>query len=96
MASNFRITTSRCKSDVHLRLSGDFDGTSAFELIYALKERCAGTTKAFIHTDGLKRIHTFGKDVLCNNLSLLNGQDIHLAFCGRNAAELAPERNKFL
>lgn len=35
MAANFRISTHRNSENLHLKLYGDFDGTSAHELINA-------------------------------------------------------------
>jgi len=37
MASNFQITFNRHEDSMHLRLYGDFDGSSAHELINLLK-----------------------------------------------------------
>ena len=42
MASNFQIYRHRTRDSLHLKLEGDFDGSSAHELINALKEDGAG------------------------------------------------------
>ena len=38
MAANFRILVHKNNKIIHLKLSGDFDGTSAYELINLLKK----------------------------------------------------------
>jgi hypothetical protein len=41
MASNFRIYCHQNKDNLHLKLMGDFDGSSAYELINTLKNIAA-------------------------------------------------------
>jgi hypothetical protein len=48
MASNFRISTHRNSESLHLKLVGDFDGSSAFELINVLKKNWNGAYRVFI------------------------------------------------
>ena len=95
MASNFKISVHRNDENVHLKLAGDFDGSSAHELLNALKRYCHGASKAFIHTSCLKQIHPFGRDVFQSHLDILNGKCIPLVFTGDNADQLAPEGSKF-
>jgi hypothetical protein len=38
MATNFKISSHRTESKLHLNLAGDFDGSSAFELLNMLKD----------------------------------------------------------
>lgn len=67
MASNFRISTHRSSESLHLKLVGDFDGSSAFELINVLKKNWNGAYRVFIHTDSLKDINPitfFSNDTL--------------------------------
>jgi hypothetical protein len=95
MASNFRISVRPSNSDVEVRLIGDFDGTSACELLNFLRDNCNGGVRVFINTRGLKEIYPFGVDTFQNNLYLLKELKLHLSFTGRNASRIAPERNKF-
>ena len=92
MASNFRVSIDRSSPNIRLRLMGDFDGTSACELLNALKEKCRGTDAVVIDTDGLKKIHRFGQDTFRNNLYQLKSHSISCAFTGINASRIAPER----
>ena len=95
MASNFKISIHRNSDSLGLKLMGDFDGTSACELLNALKENCDGVDRVFIHTTGLKDIYPFGQDTFQNSLYLLKDRPFRLVFTGENASSIAPERNKF-
>ena len=92
MATNFRIFVHRNSENMHLKLIGDFDGTSAHKLLSVLGRYCNRTSKVFIHTSCLRDINPFGRDVFHDNLDVLNGQSITLVFTGENASQLAPEK----
>ena len=93
MAANFRITLQQDSENLHLRLDGDFDGSSAYELLNILEERCRFASRAFIHTNGLRHIHPFGSSVFRRNLCGLKAcKHLLLEFTGDHAPELAPDR----
>jgi len=48
---------------VHFKLIGDFDGSSAWQLIHMIKQRATGLRKIIIHTSGLSSFHPFGREV---------------------------------
>lgn len=50
MAARFRISIHRNSENLHLKLMGDFDGTSAHELLNVLKRYSTRTARIFIHT----------------------------------------------
>ncbi|NVL89884.1 MAG: hypothetical protein HWN69_02660 [Desulfobacterales bacterium] len=95
MASNFRISVHRNSDSLHLKLIGDFDGTSACELLNLLRENCNAAVRVFINTTSLKNIYPFGQDTFQNRLYLLKGLPIRLVFTGENAVKIAPEQNNF-
>jgi len=94
MAANFRISARRRKKILSLELIGDFDGSSACELLNVLKEKCNGVKKVVIHTSGLKDIYPFGQDTFQNNLYTLKDKRVSFVFKGKNAGQLVPERRK--
>ena len=96
MASNFKISTHRNGENIHLRLAGDFDGSSAHQLLDILKKYCRKASRAFIHTNALRQIYPFGRDTLHSHLDILNGKCIPLIFTGDNADQLAPEGSKLI
>jgi hypothetical protein len=93
MASNFRISTHRNSESLHLKLVGDFDGSSAFELINVLKKNWNGAYRVFIHTECLRDIYPFGRDTFQQNLSDLKGHPMRIFFTGENAGYIAPDRS---
>lgn len=91
MARNFRISTHRNSDSIHLNLLGDFDGSSAYELVELLRKKCHGISKVFIHTNALKEIHPFGRNVFLSNLDSLSDNCGNMLFTGEHAEELAPK-----
>ena len=66
-----------------LQLFGDFDGSSACELIKVLDESVINTSKVAIDTDGLRTIDAFGLDVFLPRMSWLNNTQVHIEVTGR-------------
>lgn len=91
MATNFQIFFHKTRDSLHLKLAGDFDGNSAYELINALTEHGTGFYQIFIDTNDLKSIHSFGRDVFQKNLGILNKQLGHLIFIGGNGRNMTPD-----
>ena len=92
MAKGFKISFQRKGENAHLRLRGDFDGTSAHELLNALKTSCAPCSQVYIHTGSLKTLHRFGLQVFYSHLDFLKGKSLDLVFTGEHASPLAPEK----
>ena len=89
MASNFGITIDKRSDGFGLKLEGDFDATSAYELIYALKKMPEDTIRVYVYTNGLKTIYPFGLDVFYKFMRSLNGQSTKIVFTGNNASQLS-------
>ncbi len=90
MASNFRICSHRNSDKLYLNLVGDFDGSSAYELLNLLKEKSDSVNEIYIDTNSLKIIHAFGLSVFKNNLAFINGLAENIEFTGKNGNEIAP------
>lgn len=90
MAKNFKIETNGTNQTFYFDLIGDFDGSSAFELLNLLTEKVTSAkNKVVINTTRLKTIHPFGRDVFSRNFSRIeHGRNI--VFTGLHAAEIAP------
>lgn len=86
MASNFKIFRHQNSSNLHLKLFGDFDGSSAFELLNTINDFNRDNGKIFIHTQGLNCVDSFGKYVFQNNIS--NLKKPHVIFTGEHAADM--------
>jgi hypothetical protein len=79
---------------MHLKLMGDFDGSSAYQLLNLLTKNGLASSRIFIHTSALKAIEPFGRDVFQSNLSLSKGKSLNLVFTGDKATELSPRYMK--
>lgn len=91
MVSNFKIFQRRKNDRLYLKLLGDFDGSSAFELVNVLKKSCKGVNKVIINTTCLKNIYPFGRDVFQKNLYHLSGLLISILFTGKNSTQIMSE-----
>jgi len=70
MASNFRIFCHQNSDNLHLKLMGDFDGSSAYELINTLNKYNGNARKVIVDTCSLLSLHPFGLDVFQKNFSI--------------------------
>ena len=88
MASNFQIYSFKTRDSLHLKLTGDFDGSSAYELINTLTENGKGLYEIYIDTNELTTIHPFGRDVFQKNLRSSNRLFRNLVFIGKNGHDI--------
>lgn len=95
MATNFKIDVHRNDENLHLKLKGDFDGTSAYELLDVVRKRAANTSRVFIHTSSLRDIYPFGLHVFRSNLDILKGQSLEFVFTGEYASKFESNYAKF-
>lgn len=89
MASNFKISLHRNSNTLRLMLTGDFDGSSAMELINVLKAHSARAAAIVVHTCGLSSVHPFGLDVFHKSYS---GARLtrNLKFTGKHGDTITP------
>jgi len=95
MASNFKIFIHRKNGTLQLKLMGDFDGSSAFELINVLKDHCSKVGKIVINTGGLASVHPFGLGVFQNN-SVIKQLSRALTFTGKYGNTIALEGSNLI
>jgi hypothetical protein len=84
MAKSFRIRTKeKGNRTLNIELFGDFDASSACELIHVLGKSTDRATKLAIDTDGLRNINVFGLDVFMPRLSDLAASWPDIEITGR-------------
>ena len=84
MAANFRVNTKEISNQsMALQLVGDFDASSACELINVLDQSVKKSSNVAIDTDGLKTINAFGLDVFLLRMSRLNSTRADIKVTGR-------------
>ncbi len=91
MAANFKVSVSKKSSCFHLKLHGYFDGSSAYELLHLILKLCNAKAKVYVHTEHLKAIYPFGRNVFQNNLHLIKAKEIRLMLTGENARRMLPD-----
>ncbi len=84
MASNFKIRMHQTVDNLRINLRGDFDGSSAFELLNTLKKNMNDTKCILIDTNNLKKIYPFGQEVFDHNLPKLKAHRNRIRFTGQH------------
>jgi anti-anti-sigma regulatory factor len=93
MASNFRIVSQRNSDRLHLKLTGDMDGNSAYEIINLLDENSNGIEEVVIETSGLTTIFPFGQSVFFKNFHKIKNRYAEILFTGDKSNQINPEKN---
>jgi hypothetical protein len=93
MAHNFKMIIHRRTDKLTIRLAGDFDGSSAWELIHAIRENLHNLRLVKIDTGELKMVYPFGREVFRNNILHVKNARIRIQFSGPNAPQIAPPDN---
>ena len=83
MASNFNFTIQKIGDSLHLKLYGDFDGTSACELTNSFQKYYKKPYQIFIDTNDLRIINPFGIDIMQRKVGSLE----RFVFIGMNKKE---------
>lgn len=90
MAANFRINTRKInKKKIIIHLSGDFDGSSAWELIHKLKQCSDEYPMIVVNTDKIKTIEPYGQGIFDMNLGGLKKTVPQLVITGEKARSLS-------
>lgn len=91
MGYNFKISVHRDSDNLHLIMQGDFDGTSAYELLDSLRRNYTREHRVFFHTSRLRQVYPFGTETLANSLHTFGLDRKSLIFTGDYGAQIAPE-----
>ncbi len=84
MAINFHIFKHKTADTLHIKLTGDFDGSSASELVNFLANNQNKFYQIFINTTDLSSIYPFGMEVLQHRLLEIGDQGGNMIFIGEN------------
>ncbi|MGD8882316.1 MAG: STAS domain-containing protein [Desulfobacterales bacterium] len=96
MATNFKIFMHRTPDNLSIKLTGDFDGSAADELLDALQEHLNDTACICIDTNSLNKIHPFGRDVFAHHLFKLKRHHCRIKLVGKNAEQITPSEMEYL
>ncbi len=89
MSSNFKILVHTNDNKLHMKLFGDFDGTSAHQLLNHIKKLHQKFPTIFVHTNCLKELIPFGVGVFNSHLGDLDRNRIRLVFTGEYATQFS-------
>lgn len=92
MAENFQITIRHEDGALYFGLWGDFDGISAVELVYTLREKARVNRKIYVETDGISQVLPFGKHLLQAHFDLYPSLTGKVIFLGKNGLKLIPKQ----
>jgi ABC-type transporter Mla MlaB component len=90
MASNFHMFTHKTTDTLYIKLTGDFDGSSASELANVLESKQKDYYQIFINTSELKNIYPFGVEVLQHKLLEIENHKPHVIFIGKEGRYVKP------
>ena len=86
MAPNFSCFINETSDSLHLKLYGDFDGDSAYQLINSIKNKGKNFLNVFIDTNDLNRVYPFGISVFEKKVRTIFKKKNTLIFIGKNKA----------
>jgi len=88
VAKNFQIRQHRNSDNLHLKLFGVFDATSALELIHTIEANAGDSGKVFVHTCSLSDIKPFGQCLFRKRMAGKIGKN--LVITGRFSEQMGP------
>ncbi len=86
MASSFHITVTPNKNALYIQIQGGFDGSSAQQLLYTLKQYMDHTSRVIINTDNISYFDTLGVNLLRYRIGTVTTSTTRMTFIGDNAS----------
>jgi hypothetical protein len=86
MTSDFKILVHRNSDNLHVKLLGEFDGSSAHQLLNFLEKHCRKASTVFINTNCLRDVVPFGRNIFQANLAPLQRKPVRFVFTGEKAS----------
>ncbi|MEA2061685.1 MAG: hypothetical protein U9P10_14510 [Thermodesulfobacteriota bacterium] len=83
MNTNFTIKAQKVENDLFINLSGEFNGSSAWQLANTILSRFQGRGRVFIDTRDLTDVLPFGADMIVNIVPeiLVNKKSVLIRDC---------------
>lgn len=96
MSANFAIEYKKSNGNLHVRPRGDFDGSSAWELVHLLHDKYAGQGRIFVDTRALREVCPFGCNIFRCQLNPRRVPLQQLYFKGEKGFDLAPRGSRVI
>ena len=84
MANNFKFLTDNVSNGIQVKLYGDFDGSSACEIINFLQTCKSFPNQISIDTNNIGILHPFGLKVFKMNLGTLDVKRKNISITGKH------------
>ena len=96
MNPNYRIHSYRSAGNLHISLSGEFNGMCAWALFKTLRQQYKGAFRIFVNTAGLGEITPEGADLFKSNMGRRPMPPDWLYFKGSAGFRIAPDGSRVL
>jgi len=96
MNNRFQVGFKKIKGDLYVSPRGDFNGSTAWELIRLISKKYNGKGQVFIDTCGLRKICSFGCSTFKHSVNHLRLPLERLFFKGDRASEIAPKGSRVI
>lgn len=96
MSTNNQMQFKKSNGNLHIQPKGDFDGSSAWELINLIHDQYDGKGRVIIDTRNLGQIHPFGCNTFQCRLNLRAMPADRLCFKGKKGFEIAPNGSRVI
>lgn len=96
MSIHFKVAFRKNNGNLHVSPRGDFDGSSACELVNLLQEQYDGKGRVFINTQNLRKVCPFGCTTFKCNINQSRVPAGQLFFKGEKGFEIAPNGSKVI
>ena len=84
MAKNFQINAkAKGRNNLNIRLTGDFDGSAALELLDVIEKATPRYTQVAVETHGLRNVYSFGLEIITSKMAHQNVYGTNIVFTGR-------------
>jgi hypothetical protein len=91
MGANFQVRFQKKNGDLYVDPKGDFDGSSAWELVNLIHDQYEGSGKVIIDTQKLRNLCPFGCSTFKCRIRIGRVPADRLLIRGRQGGEIAPE-----
>lgn len=96
MSRKFCIHFRRSRGNLHITLSGEFNGMCAWELIKTIKRQYAGSGRIFVNTAGLSRVMPAGAELFKSQMARKRIPHDWLYFKGNKGFKIAPNGSRVI
>ncbi len=92
MFGNFTISVQKEDDTLKMNLEGDFNASSAQQLLYHMRMYCDAVSSIIIDTSSFQHLDPFGLNLLRYHLCRFQQKEVNLVFTGFKKSFFSPEQ----